>query len=180
MPLRATADTITYTETFLASGTVNGRPFNGQVSFGSTTQTGLIFTCDLCVDIILSTPPGTASVSIGEIGKGTSDFWSVFDNQTTAVAGFSQAVVSDVVDLSNPAFASYDLKNAIGPLDTTYDFTSTGTAIRSSLGPIVFDSFSGTPTFQAAITATPEPGSLALFGCGIAGLAAALRRKLRL
>jgi hypothetical protein len=105
----------------------------------------------------------------------------VFDNQNGAVAGFSDIAIEDIVDLSNSAFATYDLKSSIGPLQTTYFFTDDGVELGSSLGNIVFDSFGGTPTFQASEGGgtTPEPGSLILFGSGVVGLAVKLRRRAR-
>ena len=120
------------------------------------------------------------SFTIAGIGNGTfTDPFFVFDNQSNSVAGFSDTNIEDILDLSNVAFASYDLKSSIGPLNTTYFFTDDGVLLGSSLGDIVFDSFSGTPTFTATEGGgtTPEPGSLVLFATGIAGMAGILRRK---
>ena len=182
MPLTAIAGPINYTETFMASGTVNGSPFDAQVTFSFSTDTSLIFGNCLGFGGLFCTPNGTASVSIAGVGNGTfTDPFFVFDNQGASVAGFSDAAMEDVVDLSNPAFATYDLKSSIGPLNSTYFFTDTGASFGSTLGTIVFNSFSGTPVFQATTgPTTPEPGSLVLFGSGMVGLATILRRKLRL
>jgi hypothetical protein len=108
--------------------------------------------------------------------------FDVFDNQNVSVAGFTDQNIEDVVDLSNPAFATYDLKSPIGPLDSTYFFVDTGAALGSTLGTIVLDSTSGTPTFAATTTSgtTPEPSSLVLFGSGVVGLATVIRRRLKL
>jgi hypothetical protein len=121
-------------------------------------------------------------VSIQGIGHGTlTDPFDVFDNQNVSVAGFTDSVIEDIVDLSNPAFATYDLKSAIGPLSTTYFFTDNGVQLGSTLGTIELDSFSGTPTFAATTSGTtPEPGSIILFGSGIVGFAGMLRRRLML
>ena len=182
MPLTAVADPITYIATFMASGTLNGNPFDAQVTFTLSSDTSLVFNgCDGSGSIYC-TPNTTAMVSIQGIGNGTfTDLFNVFDNQANAVAGFTDDSIEDVLDLANSAFATYDLKSAIGPLNTTYFFVDTGQAYGSTLGTIVFDSVSGTPTFQATETGTtPEPGSFLLFGSGLVGFAAVLRRKLRL
>ena len=111
------------------------------------------------------------------------DPFFVFDNQNTSVAGFTDVgtIHRDIADLSNPAFATYDLKSAIGPLSGTYYFVDTGQALGSTLGTVIRDSVGGTPTFAATISGTtPEPGSLVLFGSGIVRLATVIRRKLKM
>jgi hypothetical protein len=177
IPLTAAAGPITFTESFNASGTVNGNAFNANVMFSLTSDTTLIIQEG---DLFL-TPAGTASVTIQGVGSGTfTDPFDVFDNQGNAVAGFTDTAIEDIVDLSNPAFATYDLKSSIGPLDSTFFFVDTGASLGSTLGTIVLNSTSGTPTFTAtAGGTTPEPGSLFLFGSGVVGLAAVIRRKLK-
>jgi hypothetical protein len=181
LPLTAAAGSITYTESFMATGTVNGNPFSGNVSFTFLSDTNQIIDNCLGIGGLFCTPNGTAGVSIQGVGVGTfANQFFVFDNQGNSVAGFSAIGIEDIVDLSNSAFATYDLKSPIGPLTTTFFFTDNGVQIGSSLGNIVFDSFSGTPTFTASTGGgtTPEPGSFVLFGSGLAGLATVLRRKL--
>jgi PEP-CTERM motif len=182
LPTMATAGPITYTESFTASGTVNGTPFNGNVMFSLTSDTSLVFgNCD-GVSGIFCTPTTTAMVSIQGIGTGAfTDLFNVFVNQSIGVVGFTDNAIEDIVDLANSAFTTYDLKSPIGPLNTTYFFTDNGVQLGSSLGVIEFDSFSGTPVFQASEGqgTTPEPGSFVLFGSGVLGLAAVVRRKVR-
>ncbi|MGB8887049.1 MAG: PEP-CTERM sorting domain-containing protein [Candidatus Korobacteraceae bacterium] len=183
LPTIATAGPITYTETFTASGTVNGSPFDGTVMFSLTSDTTLVFgNCD-GISGVFCTPNTMATVSIQGFGAGTfTDLFNVFVNQNIGVAGFTDDSLEDIVDLANPAFTTYDLKSPIGPLNTTYFFTDNGVMLGSSLGTVVFDSFSGTPTFQASEGqgSTPEPGSFVLFGSGLFGLSLVIRRKLRL
>jgi PEP-CTERM motif len=182
IPLKAVAGPITYTATFTAAGTVNGNPFDAVVTFTLSSDTTLVFgNCD-GVPGIFCTPNGVAGVSIQGIGSGTfTDPFNVFVNQGVAVAGFTDDAIEDILDLSNPAFSTYDLKSAIGPLNSSFFFVDTGQALGSTLGTIVIDSTSGTPTFAATTSGTtPEPGSLVLFGSGVVGLVAVLRRKMKI
>ena len=112
IPLTAAAEPITFTESFNATGTVNGNPFDANVIFSLTTDTTLI----TGGGGIFLTPDGVASVTIQGVGSGTfTDPFDVFDNQGVSVAGFTDVNIEDIVDLSNSAFATYDLKSAIGP-----------------------------------------------------------------
>jgi len=184
-PLTSTAGTIVYEESFTAAGTVNGTPFDGTVTFMFRSDTTLVFgDCEGTAGMFC-TPNGVASFSIQGIGAGQfTDPFFVFDNQNIKAVGFSDAALEDVLDLGNATFANYNLKSAIGPLNsTTYSFTDTGQPLGSSLGDIVIDSVSGTPRFTAVASNAqpiPEPASFTLFGSGVVGLAAMLRRKLRL
>lgn len=180
MPLTAMADVITFAEAFIASGTVNGNPFSlSQVIFSLTTDTTLITGSGG----VFLTPDGPASIFIEGVGTGTlNDPFYVFDNQNVSVAGFTDVNIGDAVELSNSAFATYDLKSPIGPLISTFFFVGTGQAFGSQLGTIIIDSASDEqpPLFVAAFGGpAPEPNSLILFGSGVAGLAAMIRRKLR-
>ncbi|MGA3317720.1 MAG: PEP-CTERM sorting domain-containing protein [Candidatus Korobacteraceae bacterium] len=178
IPLTAAAGPITFTESFTAAGTVNGNPFDANVIFSLTTDTTLI----TGGGGIFLTPAGVASVTIQGVGAGTfTDPFDVFDNQNVSVAGFTDVNIEDIVDLSNSAFATYNLQSPIGPLASTFFFVDTGAALDSTLGTIIIDSTSGTPTFAATTSGTtPEPGSLVLFGSGVVGLAAVIRRKLKM
>ena len=159
-----------------------GTPSTGPLCSRLVPDTTLVFgNCD-GVSGIFCTPSGVAGVSIQGVGTGTfTDPFNVFVNQGVAVAGFTDDAIEDIVDLSNSAFSTYDLKSAIGPLSSSYFFVDTGTSLGSTLGTIVLDSTSGTPTFTATTGGgtTPEPGSLVLFGSGVIGLAAVVRRQLK-
>src|ERR1039457_6469964 len=107
IPLTPTAGPITFTESFMAGGTAHTLPLNGNVNLTFTTDTSLSTGGPGQAE----TPRGVAGIMIQGIGSGMfSDSLDVFVNGN--VAGFSDPPFpGDIVDLSNPAFATYDLRS---------------------------------------------------------------------
>jgi len=104
----------------------------------------------------------------------------MFDYQPGNALGLQRAPeMADILDLLDPAFASYDLTTPIGPLvveDPFIDqFNCERGCIETSQGEIDFSAMSAV-TFSA--TAVPEPATLVMMGAGILGLAGRLRRSL--
>jgi hypothetical protein len=176
----AFASSITYTETVTATGTFNDEDFtNALVTISWTGDTaGVSCLAGFCTN---QAAPGTVLLNVQGFGMGFfNDAVDVFDNQTfkpLAAAGFADG--PSILDTFNAAFASYDLKTAIGPI-TGGSFINSGLIFSTSGGD--FSIFSaGDATFTATTgTTTPEPGTLALFASGIVGLAGMLRRKINL
>jgi hypothetical protein len=167
--LQANADTITYTE----SGTATG-------SIGATNFTSALVTITFAGDTtnvtgasgFFTNPVGTATVSIGGIGTfAFTDSLFVFDNQSFSVAGISDATLNDIMDtIGSSAFNTYDLTTALGPVTGLSGFNP-GSSYGTSGGGLVFGDMSANSTFSATTTAgVPEPSSLVLLGAAMAGL----------
>lgn len=171
----ASADTLlTYTETVTTSGTLDGSAFTNQLV--TITLTGDANGVMNFGSELLSTGP--ASVTVAHVGSDTfTDSMAVLEVPLNQTGGISDRSISDdVLDTINSAFASYALNTTVGPLSGTSNSdtdkngspipfpTAGGTLILN--GPFDVDHPS---TFTATAAAgTPEPGTLAMFGAGIA------------
>jgi hypothetical protein len=103
--------------------------------------------------------PGTVTVAVAGLGSATfSDSVGAFVAQSSQAGGFADFTLSlDPLDTSNPAFATYDLKSAIGPLSGSPAFASPNEVFPVSIGGFAFTALPAGSTFTATTTVIPEP-----------------------
>jgi hypothetical protein len=171
----ANASIIQYTETVNTSGTLDGTAFTNQVvTLTLTGNTASITSGGPGIfDLI-----GPATVNVAGVGSDTfSDQINVADNQGINGAGFGDVTKNLAMFFTtNAAFGSYNLNGSIGPLSGTSSgnngssFATAGGSLLLS-GPFNVD-------HPATFTATvPEPGTMLLALCGLAGVCLLRRRK---
>ena len=175
------ASSVTYTFTGTGTGDLNG------VAFTSTpftiTVVGDTSNIVSCFTVVLCNPATSATIAISGFPLATFiTATQVFDSPGFPALGFERAVNSaDLLDLSDPAFATYDLATSIGPI-----FVATPFAVNQfncGFGCVVTNQ--GNVDFSSIVNVTftastvPEPATLGLLGLGCSGLAALrrLRRK---
>ncbi len=172
------AETATYTETIMASGTVGNTSFTNElVTLTATGDTSNIFelrssplTYEIPVTMTFSVQNGPSGTFLGSP--------DVFVNNGFGSAGFG--IGSDIVDVYNSVFVTYSLGDSLGEVsggdvDTGYTFSTTdgNFALNNA-------NSAGTATFSADVASpTPEPSSLALSASGALGMVAVLRRRFR-
>jgi hypothetical protein len=175
--LHAKADTIIYTETATATGSLGGTPFtNATVTLtgtgniaGITSPFSGVFTLVLPVSIQIS---GIGTFSF-------TDTVQVVDNGPGSLAGFGDNSnnFGILFDVAAP-FSFYNLASAIGPISGTSTINfgeSFGTAGGSfSLSSVSSDSFRAVDT--SITSPVPEASSFALLCTGIVGFAGLARR----
>jgi hypothetical protein len=176
----AKAESITFTVTDTASGSIGVQTFTNQnitVTFTGDTPNVAYSNVDYYY-----IAPGTTTVQIGSLGTFTfTDPTRFFDNQISSIAGIGLSSGHSILDTGNAAFASYADTTSIGPLSGT-SYSSTSFLFNTSSGPLDFTSVGATSTLTASLgapaAATPEPSSIALLATGILGFAGVIRRRL--
>jgi len=176
----ASASTITFTESAVASGVLGSTSFtNSLITLTATGDTSTV----------TESPPGffrsnvpDISIDIASVGIATIMGGQVFscgDNLCLstpplphAAGGFSPnpSVGRDILDTVDEAFNTYHLTTSIGPI-TDSSLINASFPFNTDRG--VFEiSSAGNATFTARAAATvPEPGSIALLGFALMGLA---------
>jgi len=151
---------ITFTFNGTGSGTVDGAPF-----------TNADYTITLIGDTTAITNPSpgtfqldtTATIVIGGIGTATvTELPGIFVSQNGSVLGFQCWGGTDVLDLDDAAFATYDLATPLGPISGLHAAAlAQFKNVASTLGPITLSS-SGPVTFQASLAAKTWTGSISI------------------
>jgi hypothetical protein len=181
----AKADTITYTLASTVSGTLGPASFtNALVTVTLTGDTE---------NVVAGPPPysdtvvnsGNAQVSVSGLGTGTFTdpiviLSTLHDSILNTFFGGPTVLILDgtsdtgILLQQGAAFSTYDLRSAIGPI------SGPGGAASGSMMTPVFPTTAGnltwavgqplgTSTFTAVVT-TPEPGTLAFLGAGLAAM----------
>jgi hypothetical protein len=181
---------ITYTETAMASGSLNGTSFTNKIvtiTFFADTSNVAPFGngCGPCVVNLAS----SATVSVA--GVGTDSF-----KDQTGIIGFpflspdlggmaGVAMVDAAPQTSgllllatiNNAFIGYGLTAAIGPIHGLAGTPDPTISYSTTLGHFTWNPFPESSTFTAAVAPVPEPGTLTLSALGLAGIVTRYRRR---
>jgi hypothetical protein len=145
---------LTYSFAVTASGSLNGVEFNDKL----VTMTLIADPSTVIGSGGFFTVSGTTTISVAGVGTATIiDDMKAFVNTvqfngTVPFAGMDDATQGPlaVVEISSPAFASWDLRTPIGPISGPGSFNP-GLTFPTSLGQFLLTAFSGNATFTATL-----------------------------
>lgn len=176
---RVEAAPIAYTFSGTLSGSINGVNF-----FTAPFQMSLLTTTEGQTNPapnVIRSPENVLSFTIaGVAGTFTAPF-AAFRHSfgPNSSVGLSPASGNDLLSITDPSFASYDLASSFGPVtQAPPDFINTGEAYSTSAGDLILQPEPpGSVTFQADLNPVPAPGALGLMASALGGLFLLRRRK---